>query len=149
MKLLFLSLFFGIVAAVPPKIIGPVAGACSPRQRLDFDGVSVPSGDWKEPLHALAVRDASGALHSCISQALCPEHLHCDLKTRSCASPVDWISSLYLHCPNDDSCLAHCFVSFHVLLDVVFKELIVFLASVATIACISNLVKKEFFELPT
>ena len=141
--------FIAAAAAAPPTVIGPKTLRCSPRQRFDFDGVSVPSGDWKEPLHALVVRDASGALHSCISQALCPEHLHCDLQSRSCESPVDWISSLDLHCPNDDSCLAHCFVSFHVLLDVVFKELIVFLASVTTLACISNLVKKEFFDLPT
>ena len=141
--------FIGIVAAAPPNIIGPKTLRCSPRQRLDFDGVSVPSGDWKEPLHALAVRELSGTLHSCRSQALCPQHLHCDLKTRSCASPVDWISSLNLHCPSDDSCLAHCFVSFHVLLDVVFKEFIVFLASVMTLAAISNLVEREFFDLPT
>lgn len=135
-------------AAPPPKIFGPTTLRCSPRNLFDSDGVSVPSKNWQKALHALTVRDAAGVLHSCRSQTFCPEKIFCTLDTRSCASPVDWISSLELHCPSADSCLAHCFVSFHVLLDVVFKEFLVFTASVAVLLAISSLVDKEFFDLP-
>jgi hypothetical protein len=149
MSIFLLVFILALTAAAPPKIIGPETFRCSPRRRFDSDGVSVPLEDWKKPMHSLAVRELSGTLHSCRSQLLCPEHLHCDFKTRSCKAPSDWISSLVLHCPSDDSCLAHCFVSFHVLLDVVFKEFIVFLASITMLAAISNLVSTEFYELPT
>ena len=142
-------MLIGAASAVDLKVIGPPPPRCSPRMRFDSDGVSTPSEGWKKPMHSLVVREGQGTLHSCRSQLLCPEHLHCDLGRRSCESPVDWISSLLLHCPSESSCLAHCFVSFHVLLDVVFKEFIVFLASVATLAAITALIRNEFYDLPT